>query len=190
MPIMIGEGEGDQFAPLSEGLHEAICVDVIELGEVEFEGYEKKHKVAIIWQVEEQKENGQRFEPSKWYNRTLAEGAKLREHLEQWRGRPFSEADLEAIREKRYDLEKINGQQAQLQIFHKLKKGRVYAEVESVLPPAKKQQVAAVDYQRSDRYLKYAPDAAVVEAVDEAVATMTAPAMAKPPVLTEDDIPF
>jgi len=190
MPIMIGEGEGAEFAPLSEGLHEAICVDVIELGEVEYEGYEKKQKVAIIWQVDEQKENGHRFEPSKWYNRTLADGAKLREHLEQWRGRPFSEADLEAIREKQYDLEKITGQQAQLQIFHKTKKGRIYAEVESVLPPAKGQQIAAVDYQRSDRYLKYAPDAAVVEAVDQAVATMTAPAMAKPPVLTEDDIPF
>jgi len=185
---MAGVGDGDQFPPLSEGLHGAICVDVIDLGEVEFEGYEKKHKIAIIWQVEEEKENGARFEPSKWYNNTLAENSKLREHFEGWRGRGFNEAELKTIEAGEYDLEKAIGQQAQLQIFHKAKRGRVYAEVGSVLPPAKNQQIAAGAYQRDARYLAYKTDPAVAEAVDQAVATMTAPAPA--PELTADDIPF
>ena len=131
------------------GLQAAVCVDVIDQGwqEQEWKGVSKNvHKVSIhwllgkliptgVWQhphtgkdVEVSEElAGKPFMVSKWYTNSLHEKATLRNHLETWRGKTFSDQELEG-----FDLEKLIGVPAGLSVVHAESKGEWYANVEGV----------------------------------------------------------
>ena len=122
------------FTPAPEGLHAAVCVDVQNLGLVQG-AWGPKHKVRLVWQLEGfDEERGRRFEVARLYTLSLGERAALRKDLESWRGRKFTEVELE----DGFDLEKLLGVNAQVQITHDLSDdGAMYANVTTVLPPVK-----------------------------------------------------
>lgn len=128
MPIIAAEPES-KFTPAPEGLHQAVCVDVVDLGLKETQ-WGEKHKVEIRWQLEaENTDTGERFVVRAWYTLSLSEKAKLRQQLETWRGRKFSAEEL-----KGFDLEKLIGANCQLQIVHNLSdEGKVYANVQAIV---------------------------------------------------------
>ena len=52
------------FTPAPAGTHAAVCVDVIDMGDVvsEFNGKKKtQHKIRIVWQLDELRDDGKRF---------------------------------------------------------------------------------------------------------------------------------
>ena len=122
------------FTPAPEGLHSAVCVDCVNLGPVAGP-YGVKNKVRIVWQLEAvDEEHGRRFDVARVYTLSLHERAALRKDLESWRGRKFTEQELSTG----FDLEKLLGINAQVQVTHDLSDdGATYANVTTVVPAIK-----------------------------------------------------
>lgn len=129
MPI-IAKASGD-FVPAPEGAHPAVCVDVIDLGMVttDYRGVKKtQHKVRIVWQIDEDQENGKPFVVNQRYTLSLHQKATLRRDLESWRGRSFSEEELTA-----FDLENLLGVGAIVNVVHTRREGSTYSNVAGVM---------------------------------------------------------
>ncbi len=132
MPIIVKD-TGNTFSPAPEGLHQAVCVDVIDLGEQDTP-WGKKHKIALRFELDSHDpETKKPYQVSKWYTASLSELATLRQHLESWRGRAFTEAELIG-----FDIEKLVGINAQLSLIHQLTdKKRTFANIQTIVPLGK-----------------------------------------------------
>jgi len=142
------------FLPAPEGQHQAVAVDVINLGErVEaFQGQDPKvvHKVAIIYQVEETNpENGERFTIAVEKTLSMHPRSGLRKWLESWRGKAYTDDEA---RTQGAPLHKLVGANCFIVIEHKRsKKDRTYAVASNIMPKPK--NVAALEpgsYTRAD----------------------------------------
>lgn len=116
------------FVPAPQGLHQAVCVDVVDMG-LQDTPFGEKHKVKITWLLDAQMETGDPYMVSQWYTASLHERAKLRQDLESWRGRSFTTEELQG-----FDLEKLLSANAQLLIVHNIKGDRTYANVKAITP--------------------------------------------------------
>lgn len=133
MPIIATAGSGKSFKPVPAGVHDAVCAHVVDLGWEYSETYQKEsRKIMIMWEVNEPMEDGRPFAIHKRYTLSLNEKAALRKDLEGWRGQKFTEEQL-----KGFDVEVLKGKQCQLHIIHNEKDGKVYANIQSVLPKGK-----------------------------------------------------
>lgn len=132
MPIYVRKKEGD-YSVAPEGLWDAVCVDVFDLGIVDTP-WGAQVKIEITWQLSEvDPKTGKRFLIFQRYTPSLHEKSRLRPMLEAWRGRKFTKDE-----EREFDIEKLIGANCQLQVVHSIKdEGRVYANVQAVVPPAR-----------------------------------------------------
>jgi hypothetical protein len=122
------------FQPAPAGVHSARCCDVRDLGMVKssWQGVEKEaHKILVSWMISELREDGKPFLVSKRYTASLHEKAALRKELAAWRGRDFTEAELDG-----FDLDSVIGVAALLNVVHaKSQDGmKTYANVASIMP--------------------------------------------------------
>ncbi len=134
------------YTAAPEGLHSAVCVDVVNLG-ITQGAYGAKHKVRLVWQLEAVDEaRGQRHDVARVYTLSLHERSALRKDLESWRGRRFTELELDG-----FDLEKLIGVNAQVQVTHDLgDDGTIYANVSTVVPPVRGvPKLTPLDYVRA-----------------------------------------
>jgi hypothetical protein len=133
MSALIARRPRSSYSAAPEGLHAAVCVDCVNLGIVQG-AYGAKHKVRIVWQLDAMDdEHGRRFDVARVYTLSLHERAALRKDLESWRGKKFTEVELDG-----FDLEKLIGASAQVQVTHDLgDDGTIYANVSTVVPPVK-----------------------------------------------------
>lgn len=156
MPIIAKKtGGGADFAPAPAGTHPAVCVDVVDLGilKVNWGGKEKsQHKINVVWQIGEARQDGKPFQVQKRYTLSLHEKAALRKDLESWRGRAFNEAELEG-----FDVEVLVGVGAFLNVIHNVKDGSTYANVSAIMkmpkgmvPPEPRSYVRVIDRDKSD----------------------------------------
>src|SRR3972149_6942366 len=61
------------WTPAPEGLHQAVCVDVIDLGMVQTQ-WGEKHKVRLVWQIDEiNPDTGKRHEVRADFGLSLSE---------------------------------------------------------------------------------------------------------------------
>lgn len=142
---LIAKAPESTYVACPEGLHHAVCVDVVDLGIVS-STFGDKHKVRIVWQIEEENtETRRRFEARKQYNLSLHEKATLRKDLESWRGRKFTLDEL-----KGFDLEKLIGVNGQIQVVQDLAEdGSIWANVQAVVPaPRQVSRIVPLDYTR------------------------------------------
>lgn len=130
---LIARCQRSTYTPAPEGLHNACCVDVVDLGIVQGT-YGPKHKVRLVWQLDlVDEDRGRRFDVARVYTLSLHERAALRKDLESWRGRKFTDLELDG-----FDLERLISVPAQVQVTHDLgDDGTLYANVSTVIPPAK-----------------------------------------------------
>lgn len=144
MPIYVSEGGAD-FTPAPEGLHPAVCVDVVDLGVVQT-NFGMKHQIKVIWQIAAKNEKGERFQIRRQYTPSLFEGSNLRRDLESWRGKPFSPEQLQ-----RFDVEALIGANCQIQVAHrKSTKNRIYANVQAIVKAAPGQKLVSENYTREE----------------------------------------
>ena len=128
------------FLPAPEGQHQAVAVDVIDLGErVEaFQGQDPKvvHKVAIVYQIEEvNPENGERFTIAVEKTLSFHPRAGLRKWLEAWRGKAYSDDEA---RKEGAPLHKLVGANCFIVIEHKKSKNdRTYGVASNIMPKPK-----------------------------------------------------
>src|SRR5215472_2594420 len=123
------------FKPHPEGIHPAVCVDVMDLGlvETEFQGQKKMvNKVKVTFESEVLTEDGIRCTVSKNLTASLHPKAKLAEFLGKWRGRPVLPGES-------IDLQKLIGANCTLVISHQQSlAGKTYASIDAVSKPTKK----------------------------------------------------
>lgn len=140
--------EGKSFKPAPEGLFQAVCCDVVDLGDManQFKPGTTQAKVRLVWQIEETDPefDNKPFVASRMYTASLNEKATLRKHLESWRGRKFSADEL-----KGFDVEVLLGVNCQINIVHFEKDGKTYANVETIVPaPKGVPKISVRDYVR------------------------------------------
>jgi hypothetical protein len=169
-----GGGDGKAFAPAPAGVHQAVCVDVVDLGilDVIWQGLTKQqHKINVAWQIAEDRDDGKPFLVFKRYTLSLHEKAGLRKDLESWRGKQFTRDE-----ELGFDIERLIGVNCLLNITHNQVGDKTYANIVSIMPLVKGMPtIIGRDYTRKvDRQ----PDPAPLLPRDEAG------------VPTEDEIPF
>jgi hypothetical protein len=114
------------FAPAPEGLHAAVCVDVVDRGLKETR-WGLKHKLMLVWEINARMDNGRPFTVHKHYTCSLHEKSILHKDLKAWRGRPFTPEELDA-----FDLETVLNSQCQVLVTHATRDGTVYADVTTV----------------------------------------------------------
>jgi hypothetical protein len=119
--------KGNDFVPCPEGVHNAVCVDVIDLGMVPGQ-WGTKRKLRLVWETDAKDENGKNFTVRKQYTASMHEKATLAKDLKSWRGRAFTPEEL-----KGFDVERIVGAPCQLVIVHNEHDGAVYANVQNIM---------------------------------------------------------
>jgi hypothetical protein len=134
--------KGSEFTPAPEGVHNAVCVDVVDLGMVE-NMWGKKHQLKVVWEIEAQMEDGRRFIVQKRYSASLHEKSTLSKDLKSWRGRAFTADEL-----KGFDMEKVVGVACQLVVIHNEKEGAIYANIQSILKAGPTRLTPSGSYKR------------------------------------------
>lgn len=102
---------GGSFTPAPVGTHVARCIKLIDLGTQhgEYMGQPtRRNQVLVIWELPDETiefEGEQKpITTSRFYTNSLGEKANLRRDLESWRGKAFTESELD-----KFDLEAILG---------------------------------------------------------------------------------
>jgi hypothetical protein len=129
MPIIAKAG--GSFTPAPAGTHCAVCCDVVDHGmlEVTYQGKtQRKHKISIAWQIAEDMDDGKPFLVRRRYTLSLHEKSSLRKDLESWRGRAFTDKELEA-----FDVENLLSVGCLLNIIHESRNGSTFANVASIM---------------------------------------------------------
>ena len=138
---LIATSKGGDFEKPPVGVFPAVCVQVIDLGtqKNEYEGkVSTPRQVRIGWELTGSDKlgsgashtmaDGKPFLVTEIYTLSLGEQANLRAILEGWRGRPFTDDELDG-----FDISALLGKGCLLDIIHKAKKnGSTKAKVNSV----------------------------------------------------------
>jgi hypothetical protein len=135
MSLVLESKVGGDFKPHVEGIHPAVCVDVIDLGmmETEFQGQRRLvNKGRVFFETEQRNEEGKNCVITKTFTASLHPKAKLAEFLGKWRGRPVVPGES-------IDLAKLVGACCTLVISHQQNMvGRTYAAIDAVSKPTKR----------------------------------------------------
>jgi len=142
MSDLIIKEDPSQYPIPDEGLHNAVLVDAVDLGQLETP-WGPKHKISLIFELQSKDEDGKPFNVGKRFTRSLNEKASLRKFLEKWRGAKYSPSELS----EGVDLENFIGMSATLFIVHNDSSDteRTYANIESVIP-YKSQKTGEIAY--------------------------------------------
>jgi hypothetical protein len=145
---IIAKGSGD-FTPAPEGLWPGVCVDVVDKGIVESKMYKPRHMIQIRWVIDAEPPlaDGKPHMAVRSFGLTLGEKSALRPFLEAWRGKKFTDEELEG-----FDVERLIGVCGQVQILHSKTNGKTYGNVQAVVPyPRGMEKMAVpVDYIRQE----------------------------------------
>lgn len=134
MPIKASASSNSQSTPVSAGSHHAVCYGVVAIGTQPSEKFAPRKKVIILWELpHERGDFGDKTNVprviSKRYTLSLGERASLKADLQNWRGKPFTPAELNA-----FEIDRLIGANCFLGVVHEDRNGRTYANVTSVMP--------------------------------------------------------
>ncbi len=137
MGLIAKKNGENNYSPTTPGTYQAVCYGVIDIGThdvVDMKGNKKKKwQVIILWELPTERieidGNSRPRGVSKFYTNSLHEKSTLFAHLNSWRGRPFTEKELEG-----FDLFTIIRANCLLQITNKKKKdGSIRDDVSGVM---------------------------------------------------------
>lgn len=132
-------GGGGDFKKVPPGTHIAVCNMVINLGEhpTAYQGQDTglKPQVYIRWEtpherIEYEVDGVEKEGPlsiGKTYTLSLSEKANLRKDLEAWRGKPFTQEQLDG-----FDVDAVLGSCCQIIVAHRESGGKEYANVTGI----------------------------------------------------------
>ena len=139
--IVENTSTGGDFTPVPAGLHLARCYRIVDLGTqtTEYMGETKQQrKIMLGWELHGKDDEGNELVTSRgdplaiFKNYTLSwnEKATLRNDLQGWRNKPFTEEEM-----KRFDIQSILGAWCMLTVIPRPgKNGKMYANVKGVAP--------------------------------------------------------
>lgn len=126
---------GEGFEIPEAGAIVGRCYMVADLGtqDTSFQGKPKKtHKVLIAWELAQTMEDGRPFAITSRYTLSLFDQAILRQHLESWRGKSFTDEELAG-----FDVKNVLGAYCLLSIVHNKEGDKTYANVKGIMPVPK-----------------------------------------------------
>jgi hypothetical protein len=131
---LIAKDSGGGFDPIEAGVYHAICYGVVDLGTQFSQVYNNEtRKVLLMFELptERIQVKGEDLPRaiSRQFTLSLNKKATLRQFLESWRGRAFSDTELAG-----FDLKNLIGVNCQLNIIHSNRNGKTYADVASATP--------------------------------------------------------
>ena len=108
MPIVAADTGSSDYQQVPQGTHNAICYKIVDAGTTmnEFQGeLKKQHSVWLFWELPDLRMDDDRpMSISHKYTLSLHERAALRNILQNWRNKPFTDKELEG-----FDITKILG---------------------------------------------------------------------------------
>lgn len=135
---LIAKSGGVSFDPVTEGVHNAVCYSVVDLGHHLDPTFGKRnHSCLITWELPGERIDIERDGVkmnlpraiSKTYTLTLGEKSNLRKNLQTWRGRAFTEQELEG-----FDIKNVLGKSCMIQVIHNKKDEKTYANIAAIMP--------------------------------------------------------
>jgi len=139
MPVIARNNKAD-FEQPPVGVVQAVCAFVEDIGTHQSEYNGKpiiKHQVIVCWELSEKMTKDDRagtpFTMSKFYTLSLSEKANLRKDLESWRGKAFTDEELDG-----FDLEKLIGANCLLNLVaDKKRDGSDTVKILAIMPLTK-----------------------------------------------------
>jgi len=163
-----GGGNYPERKPIEAGAYAAVCDMIVDLGVQPSPGgqYAPKRTVLLRFQIPEvrvefTKDNETRSLPaviSRTVGLSLNEKSTLYGLLTSWRGRAFTQDEL-----KKFDLGKVAGKPAFINVTHSVKGDRTYANLTSIMPLPKSMTAPALEGEA----LVYSTDAPNPEVFDK-----------------------
>ena len=143
MSLTVSDTGGGDFTPAPAGTHLARCVRLIDVGTHYNEKFGKRQsKIQITFELPDEMIDTERGpEPhlvSGWYTASLHEKSNLRAVLEAWRGRAFTEKELQG-----FNLASVLDKPCQLAVVHKVNGDKTYANIGAVMAMGKGQKCPA-----------------------------------------------
>jgi len=137
MAILAKDSGGTEFEKLPQGAHMAVCDMLVNLGtqKTEWQGQVKfQPKIYLRFQVPSHrvtiKDEDKPMVIGEVFTLSLSEKSNLRPLLESWRGRGFTQEELDG-----FDITKVLGLPCQLSITHSTaKNGKTYANITAAMP--------------------------------------------------------
>lgn len=127
-PLIITENPED-YPLCPDGLHSAVIVDAVDLGQQETP-WGGKHKLSLVFETQLTDEQGSHYILAKRYNWSLHEKSNLRKDLERLLGKKFTSQELlDGV-----NLEELIGMSCNILVVHNETEERTYANIESLLP--------------------------------------------------------
>ena len=132
--MLIAKENSERIPPMPEGMYEAVCTMLIDMGIQSNPRFgTSSRKLRIVWELPGYtvKIGDQEYprQLSKEFTNSLSDKSNLRKALQSWRGKAFTAQEL-----KGFDLRKILGVGAVLQVMHKTGENGEYANIETIIP--------------------------------------------------------
>ena len=154
--IIKGSNDSGDYAQPPAGTHVARCYRLLDLGTQvnEFEGQKTtRRQVVIGWELcEELMEDGQPFTIVGFFTASLHPKATLRHYLENWRGRAFSNEELEG-----FELRAILGTLCQVMVVIN-DKGRAKVTGVAAVPKCLNKKSKTLAPVNEQQYFSLEPD--------------------------------
>ena len=147
MPLVASREPEREFENPPADTHIGTCYRVLDLGtqQTPFKdektgALKRQHQVQLSWELDCLMTDGKPFSMHRRYTLSLHEKSALCKDLQAWRGKPFTEAELEA-----FDLSAILGTSCLIGVAHEQKEGgKVYAKISSILKLPKNTKAPAL----------------------------------------------
>lgn len=133
MSLTVNSTGGSSFSPIPEGSHLAVCYMLVDLGVQENKTFNNRsRKVMIGWELPDEtyESDGKQLPRTirNTYTASLNESSNLRRDLAAWRGRDFTQDELDE-----FNLRNIMGTSCLINVIHKERNGRTYANIASIM---------------------------------------------------------
>lgn len=136
MALIAPKGESKDFERCPTGLMPAVCVYVVDMGLQLNKGGESKRKVRLVFEtqatISEGEYEGKPFMLSTEMTFSMFKSSLLRTTIHNWFGKNMSDEAADA-----FDLEKLIGQQATLNVSENEANGRTYTNIAAINPATK-----------------------------------------------------
>ena len=145
MSMMAKDSGNANIEKLENGVYTAVSSMLIDLGLQENTKFGKvQRKMMVIWELLDEtiEINGEKLPRtiSKEYSFSLHEKSGLRKDLQAWRGKPFTEEELQG-----FDLTAILNVPCQLQIILEERNGNKYNNIASIMALPKGMTIAKLE---------------------------------------------
>lgn len=143
---MIVKSEGNtSIERLEDGVYTAVSSMLVDLGKQVSEKYKtSSRRCIIVWQILNEfiEVNGEQLPRvmSKEYTMSLQEKSNLRKDLQAWRGKQFTQEELDG-----FDLNQIINRGCQLQILNTENNGKTYTNIVSIMSLPKGTEINPIE---------------------------------------------